>query len=77
MLWDSKTSKVVNNESTSIMRQLSTAFNDFLGPEKASLNLYPSELSKLIDENYEASQRDVYSGVYKAVSCLADSVCLL
>ncbi|PWN91707.1 glutathione S-transferase [Acaromyces ingoldii] len=66
MLWDSKTSKVVNNESISIMRQLSTAFNEFLGPEKASLNLHPSELFKLIDENYESSQRDVYSGVYKA-----------
>lgn len=49
VLWDTKTQKIVNNESSEIIRILNTAFNDFLPAEKAALDLYPKPLREEID----------------------------
>jgi putative glutathione S-transferase len=76
-LWDTKEEKIVNNESKSLLSQMSTCFNHLLEGEKAALNLYPESLQKEIDEWYEACQRDVYSGVYKAVSSLLKDLAAL
>ena len=50
VLWDSRTHTIVNNESAEIVRIFNEAFNDFLPPETASLDYYPPELQKEIDE---------------------------
>ena len=47
---DKKTGKVVNNESSEIIRVLNTEFNHLLPKEKAELDFYPEELRKEIDE---------------------------
>lgn len=39
----------MNNESSEIIRILNTAFNEFLPPEKAALDLYPETLRDEID----------------------------
>lgn len=68
MLWDKKTSHIVNNESVDIMRMLNTAFNDHLpkGDPRQKLNLYPSELKHQIDEINSWMSPDLNEGVYKA-----------
>lgn len=67
-LWDKQQGEIVNKESMSLLRQFSTCFNHLLDGNKAAVNLYPEELKKEINEWIEVCQRDVYSGVYKAVS---------
>lgn len=50
VLWDKKHETIVNNESSEIIRIFNTAFNDIIPhPEKAALDLYPSELQSEID----------------------------
>ena len=52
VLWDTKHETIVNNESSEIIR----IFNDFklAGEDKStSLDIYPSELRKEIDEMNE------------------------
>lgn len=49
VLWDIKTKKIVNNESSEIIRILNNAFNEFLSPDKAALDLYPESLREEID----------------------------
>jgi glutathionyl-hydroquinone reductase len=66
VLWDQKTQTIVNNESPELMRDLQTAFNHLLSPEKAAVGLYPAHLRDKIDEVSEWLQRDLNSGVYKA-----------
>ena len=51
MLWDKKQHKIVNNESSEIIRIFNKAFNEFIpDKEKAALDLYPDELAAEIDE---------------------------
>ena len=50
VLWDKKTSSIVNNESSEIIRMLNTGFNDILPADKAAIDLYPESLRKEIDE---------------------------
>lgn len=50
LIWDTKTSTIVNNESSEIIRFMNTAFNDQLPKENAELDLYPEELRGEIDE---------------------------
>ena len=50
VLWDKKTSTIVNNESSEIIRMFNTAFNDFIPADKAALDFYPEHLRKEIDE---------------------------
>ena len=49
VLWDKKTSRIVNNESAMILRMLNTEFNQWAtGPHK-DIDLYPSHLQADID----------------------------
>jgi glutathionyl-hydroquinone reductase len=66
VLWDRKSQTIVNNESPELMRDLQTAFNHLLSPEKAAVSLYPTHLRDKIDEVSEWLQRDLNRGVYKA-----------
>lgn len=50
VLWDKQKGMIVNNESSEIIRIFNSEFNDIVSPEKAKLDLYPTELRKDIDE---------------------------
>lgn len=47
VLWDKKTSQIVNNESADIVRMFNSAFNDFA--KHPEVDLYPEELKSEID----------------------------
>lgn len=49
MLWDKKTSTIVNNESSEIIRMFNTEFNHLIPKDKADLDLYPDNLRAEID----------------------------
>ncbi len=49
VLWDKKTSTIVNNESSEIIRMFNSEFNDQLLEEKAKLDYYPEALRGEID----------------------------
>lgn len=62
-LWDTKTGRIVNNESADVIRMLNAEFNEFAtNPE---LDLYPSELRAQIDEINEWVYSDINNGVYR------------
>jgi putative glutathione S-transferase len=64
VIWDKKVETIVNNESSEIIRDLNTAFNDVLPDGDAkSLDLYPEALRK--DELNDLVYNDVNNGVYK------------
>ena len=64
LLWDTKTGRAVNNESSEIIRMLNSEFNEFAAnPE---LDLYPEELRAEIDEINERVYSSVNNGVYRA-----------
>ncbi len=64
LLWDTKTGRAVNNESSEIIRMLNSEFNEFAAnPE---LDLYPEELREEIDEINERVYNSVNNGVYRA-----------
>ncbi|KAI0717001.1 glutathione S-transferase [Earliella scabrosa] len=66
VLWDKKTSTIVNNESSEIIRMFNTAFDDFIPADKAALDFYPEHLRKEIDEVNEWVYDTVNNGVYKS-----------
>ncbi|KAJ8474123.1 hypothetical protein ONZ51_g7423 [Trametes cubensis] len=66
VLWDKKTSTIVNNESSEIIRMFNSAFNDQLPAERAAIDLYPESLRKEIDEINDWVYDTVNNGVYKA-----------
>eukprot|EP01089_Gocevia_fonbrunei_P017582 TRINITY_DN5753_c0_g1_i2.p1 TRINITY_DN5753_c0_g1~~TRINITY_DN5753_c0_g1_i2.p1 ORF type:complete len:378 (+),score=39.73 TRINITY_DN5753_c0_g1_i2:118-1134(+) len=63
VLWDSKSKKIVNNESSEIIRFLNFKFNDFA--KNPNVNLVPKdkeeEITKLNTQMYES----INNGVYK------------
>lgn len=63
VLWDRKTSTIVNNESAEIIRMLNSEFDDFGDPD---LDFYPGELRGEIDRVNEFVYHRVNNGVYKA-----------
>jgi len=72
VLWDIKTKKIVNNESSEIIRILNSAFNGLLPaaaqtePEQAALDLYPSAHRAEIDALNAWVYDDLNNGVYKS-----------
>jgi len=66
VVWDKKTDTIVNNESSEIIRMFNTAFNDQLPHDKASLDLYPTDLRSSIDEINQWVYDTVNNGVYRA-----------
>jgi len=62
VLWDKQTSRIVNNESSEIIRMLNSAFDEW-GDE--SIDLYPEDLRDQIDEINAIIYTNVNNGVYK------------
>jgi putative glutathione S-transferase len=64
VLWDTRTERIVNNESADIIVMLNGAFDAFAAhPE---LDLYPPELRTEIDELNRVVYETVNNGVYRA-----------
>jgi len=62
LLWDNKEKTIVNNESSEIIRMLNSEFEDLV---KGTIDLYPSDLRKEIDEVNDWVYNTVNNGVYK------------
>jgi putative glutathione S-transferase len=65
-LYDTKTNRIVSNESSEIIRMLYYAFDDILPAENKKLDLFPENLRKEIEEMNEWVYNDVNNGVYKS-----------
>ncbi|KAF8741405.1 Glutathione S-transferase, partial [Rhizoctonia solani] len=63
IVWDTKTSTIVNNESSEIIRFLNTAFRDLAEP--SDIDIYPEALRKEIDDFHSWVYDTVNNGVYK------------
>jgi putative glutathione S-transferase len=61
-LWDKKTKRIVNNESSEIIRMLNSAFNAITGERT---DYYPATLRAEIDAINERIYRNVNNGVYR------------
>ncbi|KAI9068078.1 Glutathionyl-hydroquinone reductase [Trametes sanguinea] len=66
ILWDKKTSTIVNNESSEIIRMFNNGFNEQISADKAAIDLYPEHLRKEIDEVNDWVYDTVNNGVYKS-----------
>lgn len=67
VLWDKKTSRIVNNESAELLRWLPQAFDSMIEEQKIKeLDFYPSDLKSKIDEILPWLTSLICSGVYKA-----------
>lgn len=64
VLWDTHTNRIVNNESSEIIRMLGRAFDAF--SDQPELDLYPEALRAEIDAINERVYDTVNNGVYKA-----------
>lgn len=64
VLWDKAASKIVNNESSEIVRMLNREFDAFAARELP--DLYPEPLQPQIDRWNETIYRTVNNGVYRA-----------
>lgn len=62
VLWDKKTSKIVNNESSEIIRNLNSAFDAITGD---NTDYYPPELQDEIDRLNDKIYNNVNNGVYR------------
>jgi putative glutathione S-transferase len=63
VLWDKKTSTIVNNESAEIVRMFNSEFNQFA--KNPDLDLYPENLRKEIDSVNEWVYATINNGVYR------------
>jgi putative glutathione S-transferase len=61
-LWDKKTRRIVNNESSEIIRMLNSEFNGIAGDDT---DYYPLELRAEIDRMNEFTYANVNNGVYR------------
>jgi putative glutathione S-transferase len=62
VLWDKKTNKIVNNESSEIIRMLNSEFNAFTNDKT---DYYPRALRSEIDETNEFVYANINNGVYR------------
>lgn len=62
VLWDKKTKRIVNNESSEIIRILNSAFNELTD---VKTDYYPQALRSQIDEINELVYHAINNGVYK------------
>lgn len=66
IIWDEELKTVVSNESSEIIRNLNTAFDDLIPQEYRGKTFYPESLRKDIDSVNEWIYHDVNNGVYKS-----------
>jgi len=71
VLWDKKSSTIVNNESADIIRIFNTEFNPLTGNEE---DFYPPALREDIDRINDRVLYDINSGVYRAGLATEQSV---
>jgi glutathionyl-hydroquinone reductase len=64
VLWDTRTGRILNNESADIIRMLNAAFDEWAG--EPGFDLYPEELREEIDAVNRRVYRYVNNGVYRA-----------
>jgi len=62
VLWDKKTQRIVNNESSEIIRMLKAEFNAFT---ESTIDYYPVELREEIDEINAFVYTNINNGVYR------------
>ena len=62
VLWDKKTQRIVNNESSEIIRMLNAEFNAFT---ESTIDYYPVELREDIDEINAFVYTNINNGVYR------------
>jgi glutathionyl-hydroquinone reductase len=65
-LYDKKTKRIVNNESSEIIRMFGSAFDSILPPKYAQVKLTPESLIKNIDSDNAWIYDDINNGVYKS-----------
>ncbi|MEO0444323.1 MAG: glutathione S-transferase family protein, partial [Pseudomonadota bacterium] len=63
ILWDKKTQRIVNNESSEIIRMFNSAFNHLTNNHD---DYYPESLRKQIDDINQDVYKTVNNGVYRA-----------
>jgi putative glutathione S-transferase len=67
VLFDKKAKKIVNNESSEIIRMLNSEFNDFCETEEAkALDFYPEDLREVIDSVNPWVYQYINNGVYRS-----------
>jgi putative glutathione S-transferase len=64
VLWDTETGRIVNNESSEIVRMLNAEFDAFA--EHPELDLYPEDLREEIDALNDRIYPTVNNGVYRS-----------
>ena len=64
VLWDTRTGRIVSNESAEVVVMLNDAFDEFAG--RPQLDLYPAPLRPEIDELNATIYENVNNGVYRA-----------
>ena len=64
VLWDKETNRAVNNESSEIIRMLTSEFNQWA--KNPDLDLYPEPLRAEIDELNDRIYNSINNGVYRA-----------
>lgn len=66
VLFDKKTKRIVNNESSEIIRMLNSEFNAYCETEEQrQLDLYPEDLRPVIDEWNDFCYTNINNGVYR------------
>lgn len=65
-LYDTKQKRIVNNESSEIIRMLYHAFDKVLPEEYAKVDLLPENLKEQIDTANDWTYNDINNGVYKS-----------
>ncbi|TAQ87535.1 hypothetical protein B7494_g4140 [Chlorociboria aeruginascens] len=65
-LFDKKTGKIVNNESSEIIRMFYTQFDDLLSPQYKAIDLFPANLQSQIEATNVWTYDNINNGVYKS-----------
>lgn len=71
VLWDTETTRILNNESGDVLRILDQEFGEFADD---TYDLYPADLRDEIDELNERIYDNVNNGVYKAGFTTSQSI---
>ncbi|KAL8790963.1 MAG: hypothetical protein Q9195_006108 [Heterodermia aff. obscurata] len=65
-LYDIKQNKIVNNESSEIIRMFYTEFDDIITEEYKKIDLFPKDLQSEIEATNDWTYNDINNGVYKS-----------